>query len=62
MENYGFDCSKMTDTAIQEHIKMYTDCGWTFNGFMNFPPPHIMACFTWDKDCKAIHPQKKSKC
>ena len=52
----------MTDTAIQEHIKMYTDCGWTFNGFMNFPPPHIMACFTWDKDCKAIHPQKKSKC
>lgn len=56
MQKYRFDCSKMTDDVLQEHINSFTDCGWEFDGFMNFPPPHIWACFTWNKNTEPIYP------
>lgn len=58
MHKYRFDSSKMDSETLQNRIKQYTDCGWVFTGLMDFPPPHIWACFDWNKSQEPIHPEK----
>lgn len=61
MRKHCFDCSKMTDDISQEYIQSYIKCGWKFIGYSNFPPPHIWACFDWDKDSEPIYPNQKEQ-
>lgn len=60
MHKERFDCSKMTDNAVQERIRSYVECGWEFNGYIDFPPPHLWACFTWNKESEPIYPSSKT--
>lgn len=60
MEKYRFDCSKMSDEQISEKIKLFTDIGWNFDGYIDFPPTHLWACLSWDKLDNPIYPLNKT--
>ena len=55
---YNFDCRNMDEETIKTHIQKYEQCGWTFKGFSNFPPPHEWAVFNWQKEGEPIYPEK----
>lgn len=61
MHYYKFDCAKMDDDTLKERIQSHIDCGWMFEGFLDFPPPHQWACLVWDKDSEPIHPSIEPK-
>lgn len=50
----------MSENQIAEKIKLFTDIGWVFDGYINFPPPHLWACLTWQKQEKPIYLSSKT--
>lgn len=55
---HRFDCSKMTKEETEEHIKSFVDCGWNFDGYSDFPPPHVWVCLSWLKDEEPVYPNQ----